>query len=75
MANPFKEALGGSQAQQGGNMNFVQFMMQNRGKDPNQLLDQLLSSGKVNQNQLNQAQQAAKQFGSRFDGFRAMFGF
>lgn len=75
MANPLYGALNGAGNKQGGPMNFVEFMKQMKGKDPNQILNQMLSSGKLNQNQLNQAQQAAKQFGNRFDGFKSMFGF
>lgn len=75
MGNPFKMAQNASQGQQRGPMNFVQFMNQMRGKDPNQLLQDMLSSGKINQNQLNQAQQMAKQMESQFSGFKSMFGF
>lgn len=75
MANPFAQALGGSMGQQGGPMNFVQFMQQMKGKDPNQILNQMLSSGKLNQSQLNQAQQMAKQMEGQFGGFKSMFGF
>lgn len=75
MGNPFKMAQNSAQGQQGGPMNFVQFMNQMRGKDPNQLLQDMLSSGKINQNQLNQAQQMAKQMESQFSGFKSMFGF
>lgn len=54
---------------------FPQFMNQMRGQDPNQILNQMLSSGKLNQNQLNQAQQMAKQMEGQFAGLRSMFGF
>lgn len=40
---------------------FPQFMQQMRGQDPQQLLNQLVQSGRVNQQQLNQAQQMAQQ--------------
>ena len=75
MGNPLFNALGGSQAQQGGPMNFVQFMMQNRGKDPEQLKQQMISSLNLNQSQLNQAQQMAKQVEGQLAGFKGMFGF
>ena len=54
---------------------FQQFMNQMKGQDPNQLLNQLVSSGKINQNQLNQAQQMAQKMAGQFDGLRGMFGF
>ncbi len=75
MGNPFHEAMGGSQASQGGSMNFVQFMMQNRGQNGNQLLEKMMSSGRYNQQQLNQAQQIAKQMEGQFNGLKGMFGF
>lgn len=54
---------------------FPQFMQQMRGQDPQQLLDQLVQSGRVNQQQLNQAQQMAQQMQGQFEQFRGMFGF
>lgn len=54
---------------------FPQFMQQMRGKDPNQMLNELLSSGKVNQEQVNQAQKMAEQMGGRLNQFKSMFGF
>lgn len=79
MANPFKEAMGGANGSRGGPGNmmqaFQQFMQQNQGKDPNEMIQQLLSSGKLNQQQLNQAQQMAKQMEGPLSGLRSMFGF
>lgn len=78
MGNPFAAAMGGSQGR-GGPMDmmqaFQQFMGQMRGKDPTEMLNQMVSSGKVSQQQLNQAQQMAKQMQGQFDGFKSMFGF
>lgn len=54
---------------------FPQFMQQMRGQDPQQLLNQLVQSGHVNQQQLNQAQQMAQQMQGQFEQFRGMFGF
>lgn len=79
MANPFFSAMGGSYPPQRGPINmmqaFQQFMQQNQGKNPNEMIQQLLSSGKLNQQQLNQAQQMAKQMGGALDGMKGMFGF
>ena len=79
MANPFRTAMGGSQATQGGPMNmmqaFQQFMQQNQGKNPNEMIQQLLSSGELNQQQLNQAQQMAKQIEGPLGALKGMFGF
>lgn len=78
MANPLFNAMNGGNVN-GGPMNFLQqfpqFMQQMRGKDPNEMLQQMLSSGKLNQSQLDQAQQMAKQMGEQFNGFKSMFGF
>ena len=79
MSNPFRQAMGGAKGPQGGPMNmmqaFQQFMGQMKGKDPNEMLNQLLSSGKVSQDQINQAQQMAQKMAGQFDGFKSMFGF
>lgn len=79
MGNPLYGALNGAKGSQNGPMNiaqaFQQFMGQMKGKNPNEMLNQLVSSGKVNQAQLNQAQQMAKQMAGQFDGFKSMFGF
>ena len=72
MANPFFKAMG---AQQGGVPGFVQFMQSMKGQNPDQILNSLLQSGKINQNQLNVAQQKAKEMSGAFEGFRKMFGF
>lgn len=79
MANPLFKALGGANASQGGPVNmiqaFQQFMQQNQGKNPNEMIQQLLSSGKLNQQQLNQAQQMAKQMEGPLGALKGMFGF
>lgn len=54
---------------------FPQFMNQMRGKDPNQILQQMMQSGRVSQQQLNQAQQMANQMAGQFEQFKNMFGF
>ena len=54
---------------------FPQFMNQYRGQNPNQILQSMLRSGQVTQQQLNQAQQMASQMQSQFEPFRQMFGF
>ena len=54
---------------------FPQFMQQMRRQNPQQLLNQMLQSGRVSQQQLNQAQQMASQMQGQFEQFRGMFGF
>lgn len=70
MSSPVFGAMGGGQAQ-GGNMlqQFQQFMNQMKGKNPNEEINKLLQSGKVNQQQLNAAQQQAQQMQGMFKGF------
>ena len=54
---------------------FQNFMQSMRGKDPNQILNQMISSGQISQQQLNQVQMQAKQMENQFEGFKKMFGF
>lgn len=53
---------------------FNMFMQQMKGQDPNQLLNQLVSSGKVSQNQINQAHKQVENLKSQLDGLRKTFG-
>lgn len=78
MANPFFKAMGGgNQAAANPMMNFIQqfpqFMQQMKGKNPNQMLSDLLSSGKISQEHLNRAQQQAQQMSGMFEQFKGMF--
>ena len=45
---------------------FQQFMSQMQGKDPRAMLNDLVSSGRVSQEQLNAAQQQAQQLANVF---------
>lgn len=54
---------------------FKQFMGQMRGKNPDEILNNLVLSGQVSQQQLNQVQTMAQQIEGRFDGMKNMFGF
>ncbi len=69
MNNPFMAALGGGQMP-GPMGNFAQMVQQfqqfkaNFQGDPKAEVEKLLQSGKLNQQQLNQLQQMAKQFQS-----------
>ena len=70
MANPFYQAMGRPNMMQ----QFQQFMQQMRGQDPNKILNEMVSSGKLSQQQLNQAQQQAQQMAGAFESMRGMFG-
>ena len=54
---------------------FRQFMDEGKGKNPNDILNSLISSGKVNQSHLDKAQAQARQMQGFFDGLKGMFGF
>lgn len=54
-------------------MQFPMFLQQMKGKDPNQIIQQMLQSGQLNQQQLNQAQQMARQIMPQLEQFKGMF--
>lgn len=70
--NPFFSVMGNQRP----NMmqQFQSFMQQMKGKDPNAIISEMMQSGKITQEQYNQAQQQAKQMQGMFDGMRSMFG-
>jgi len=72
MANPLFNAMGGR-----GNSNviqqFLRFREQMGNQDPQKILSDLVSSGKVNQQQLNMAQQQAQQMSGMFEQIKGMF--
>lgn len=71
MANPFYNAP----KDNSGAPDFIGFMQAMKGKDPNQIISNMVNSGQITQQQLNVVQQKAKQFGGLFNGFKSMFGF
>lgn len=54
---------------------FNMFMQQMKGQDPNQILNQLISSGRFSQDQINQAQQKANDMRNQLDNMKKFFGF
>lgn len=73
MANPLFNFMGGNQQSANMLQAFPKFMQQMRGKNPNAILNDLVSSGKVSQQQLDFAQKQAQQMSGMFDQFRGMF--
>jgi hypothetical protein len=71
--NPFFNAMGGQQnnpmLQQ-----FQNFMQQMKGKDPNAMIQEMVSSGRISQAQLDQVQKQAQQMQGMFNSMRGMFG-
>lgn len=74
MANPIFNALGGGGPQNPMMQQFPKFMQMMRGRNPQQVLNELVSSGKVNQAQLDAAQKQAQQMGGMFEQFKGMLG-
>lgn len=70
--NPFFGVMGGGRP----NMmqQFQQFMNQMKGTDPNAMIQEMVSSGRITQDQLNQVQKQAQQMSGVFEGMRGMFG-
>ena len=71
MANPFYNAP----KDNAGAPDFIKFMQTMKGKDPNQIISNMVSSGQITQQQLNVVQQKAKQVSGLFDGLKSMVGF
>lgn len=76
MSNPIFQALNGGRPQQGPQdmmQNFQRFMRQFQGQDPTKILNDLISSGKVSQRQLDIAQRQAQQMRHMFADAEKMF--
>lgn len=73
MANPLYNVLNSTQNPM--LSQFSSFMRQMQGQNPRDIINNMVSSGKINQQQLNQVQQQAQQMQTLFDGFKGMFGF
>ena len=71
--NPFFNAMGGNK-QPNMMQQLQQFMNQMKGKDPNAVIQDMMQSGKITQDQYNQARQQAQQMQGMFEGMRGMFG-
>lgn len=69
--NPlFKELGDARMGPQNPMQQFQQFMAEMRGKNPNEEIRKLLQSGRISQQQLNEAQQMAQQMRGLFDSFK-----
>ena len=73
MASPLFNMFGSQAA--GPQAAFTRFMNANRGKDPNEMIRQIVASGKISQQQLDQVQRTAQQMSGMFDSMRSAFGF
>jgi hypothetical protein len=77
MANDLFRQMQAQQRPQGGDMMyaFTQMMEQGRGKDPRAIINQMVQSGKLSQQQLNMVHQRAQQMSGMFDQLKNRFGF
>ncbi len=75
MANSTRTTYNEAEVNAGMQNGFVQFMQQNRGKDPRAILQEMMASGRISQDHLNMAQAMAKRFEQQFGGLRGMFQF
>lgn len=71
--NPFYQAMGGGKQP---NMlrQFQSFMQQMQGRDPDAMIQDMMQSGKLTQDQYNRAREQARQMQGMFEGMRGMFG-
>lgn len=67
MSNPIFNALGGNMPANNIISQIKQFREQMQGVNPQEEINKLLQSGKINQQQLNEAQQMAQQMQSLFN--------
>lgn len=65
----------GRQAQNPIGGQFQQFMGQMQGKNPHEMINQMLTSGQLSQQQLNAIQQRAQQIAPMLNNMKNMFGF
>ncbi len=75
MANQLFNSLKGNAPAKSNMPPIVQFMNQMKGINPHDIINQMVSSGKISQEQLNQIQAQANEKMSQFDRFKKMFGF
>ena len=55
--------------------NFSNFMNQMKGQNPRSIINQMVQSGQISQQQLNAVQQRAQQMSGIFGQFKSRFGF
>ena len=75
MANPIFKMMNGGNNRPKIMTQIKQVMVQMIVQKTNEILNNLVSSGKINQAQLNQVQSMKQQMMSNFDGLKGMFGF
>lgn len=73
MSNPIYQAMNGNR-QPNMMQRFQQFAEQMKGQDPNQIIQQMVSNGKVSQAQLDEAQRQARQMQGMLESMRGMLG-
>lgn len=76
MANKLYSEMQGQGQPQGDVLeDFDSFMQQMRGRYPRAIINQMVQSGRLSQEQLNAVQQRAQQMGGMFGRLRGKYGF
>lgn len=75
MANPLFSLLNGSVGNNQMLGQFMNFMSQMKGANPDEILQTMISSGQINQNQLNAAHKKAEEMSAVFNSVKNNFGF
>lgn len=75
MGNSTKTTYNAAEVNAGMQEGFIGFMQANKGKNPNQILQEMMSSGQISQEHLNMAQAMAQKLEKQFSGIRGMFRF
>lgn len=73
MANPIFNAMKQNNKSNNFLDAFPDFMQQMKGNNPNEILNNLIFSGKVSQQQLDIVQKQAQQMSGMFEKFRGIF--
>lgn len=73
VSSPIYQAMNGNR-QPNMMQRFQQFAEQMKGQDPNQIIQQMVSSGRVSQSQLDEAQRQARQMQGMLEFMRGMLG-
>jgi len=76
MANKLYSEMQGQGQPQGDMLgSFDSFMQQMRGQNPRAIINQMVQSGRISQEQLNAVQQRAQQMGGMFGRIKSRYGF
>lgn len=75
MPNNLYQQMQGQRSENPIELNFMDFMGRLRGQNPRAIINQMVQSGQISQQQLNVVQQRAQQMQDVFGQFKSRFGF